>query len=280
MAADPDIKVINASMKRIMTALIVGAGWLFILFSGSFTLFWLTLSLVIGLALFEYFSMLCATRHKDDITYGVLFCILPAVAAYYKTQDAVALALLLSLLLIFARIIFNYGSYNGNGFDTLCRYCFGAIYIGFFATHLILLMTNGGPWSLVLLTAITIATDSAAYYTGSYLGKTKLCPAISPGKTVVGLIGGLIGGTITGISIGLLFLPACSPLVIGLVSLAIAAIGMASDLIESMVKRTTRIKDSGSLLPGHGGILDRIDSLLAAAPVFYYLVHYGFITCH
>lgn len=267
-------------MKRIITALIVGAGWLFILFADSFILFWLTMSLVIALALFEYFSMLCATSHKNDIAFGVLFGILPALAAYHKTVDAVSLAFVAALLLICARIIFNYGNYNGNGFDTLCRYCFGATYVGFFAAHLILLMTIGGPWALVLLTAITIATDSAAYYTGSYLGKTKLCPLISPGKTVAGLIGGLIGGTLTGIIIGLFFLPASSPMVIGLVALIIAAIGMASDLIESMVKRATGIKDSGQVLPGHGGILDRIDSLLAATPIFFYLVHYGIITCN
>ncbi|OGR02114.1 MAG: hypothetical protein A2511_10600 [Deltaproteobacteria bacterium RIFOXYD12_FULL_50_9] len=266
-------------MKRIITALIAGGLWLVVLFSHSFTLFWLTLTLLTALALYEYFAMLCSNSHKEDIVYGVLFGIIPCLAVFYKTPESSAVGLLVSLLLLFGLIIFRYRSYNGQGFDTLCRYCFGNVFIGFFASHIVLIMSKpNGPYWLLLLTGITIASDSAAYYIGSNFGKTKLCPSISPGKTVAGLIGGIAGGAIAGVIIAYIFLPGSFLVTIGLISIGIATISMGSDLIESMIKRATGIKDSGHILPGHGGILDRIDSLLAVAPVFFYLIHYGVLS--
>jgi phosphatidate cytidylyltransferase len=125
------------------------------------------------------------------------------------------------------------------------------------------------PAWLVFLVLLTSAADSAAYFTGKRFGRNKLAPHISPGKTREGLIGGLVATGLLGLAgawwfdvhMGLWFYFVALCLVTALVS-------VAGDLFESLVKREAGVKDSGTLLPGHGGVLDRIDSITAAAPVF------------
>ena len=127
-----------------------------------------------------------------------------------------------------------------------------------------------GAWRMLLLLAIVMSADTAAFFVGSALGRRKLAPAISPGKTVEGLVGGLVGGVLGALAVrwaGLRSLPADHAVWLGL---GAAALGTAGDLAESLVKRWAGVKDSGALFPGHGGMLDRLDSLLFAAPVLYY----------
>ncbi|MDI3340174.1 MAG: phosphatidate cytidylyltransferase [Sphaerobacter sp.] len=122
-----------------------------------------------------------------------------------------------------------------------------------------------------LTLAVTWLTDTAAYLIGRALGKTKLIPAISPGKTRVGAGAGLAAGTLAGVAAAALFgapLPWSAAAGVGLV---LAGVGQLGDLSESLIKRSLGIKDMGHVIPGHGGILDRIDALLFTAPVAYYL---------
>lgn len=129
-----------------------------------------------------------------------------------------------------------------------------------------------GPWRLMFMLFIVFAADVGAYLVGRNYGKRKLAPAVSPGKSIEGAIGGLV--------LVALWAAAAGPYVFQLDSLAqfallivvsvfTAAVSVIGDLTESLFKRLRGLKDSGTLLPGHGGILDRIDSILAAAPVFY-----------
>jgi len=129
---------------------------------------------------------------------------------------------------------------------------------------------------IFLLLAIIFAGDISAYYVGSYLGRHKLNPAISPGKTIEGALGGLAGNLLVG-SIGkFFFLPALSWGPAILFFLAVGLAGQVGDLFESEFKRSSQIKDSGGILPGHGGFLDRIDALLFASPVAYLFKFYIF----
>ena len=114
------------------------------------------------------------------------------------------------------------------------------------------------------------SADSAAYFTGKALGKHKLAPVLSPGKTLEGVAGGLVAAAVVGI---LLFLflgqgSAASLVAAACIALLTALVSVGGDLFESMVKRRAGEKDSGKLLPGHGGIWDRIDSLISSSPVF------------
>lgn len=149
----------------------------------------------------------------------------------------------------------------------------GAVYLGglggTIAALRIMDPAADGPWRIVLLLAIVMASDTAAYFTGRALGRHKLAPAISPGKTVEGAVGGVVGGVVGALAIrGAGFaLPLGHTIGLGIL---VALLGMAGDLVESLLKRWAGVKDSGRLFPGHGGMLDRLDSLLFGAAVLYY----------
>lgn len=122
-----------------------------------------------------------------------------------------------------------------------------------------------------VLFACTWASDTFAYFIGSAIGSHRLAPTISPNKTVEGIIGSLIGTTLTAIIVGsfLFGFPLTQMATAGVLMAIMATLG---DLVESVIKRFTGIKDSGILIPGHGGVLDRFDSILYTAPVFYYFI--------
>lgn len=130
----------------------------------------------------------------------------------------------------------------------------------------ILQVPGQGPALLLLALAIIWAADIGAYFAGHRWGRLKLAPQVSPGKTLEGVGGGLASAVLTaGLGGTLLGLPVAAMLPLGL---CMAAVSVVGDLTESMFKRSVGIKDSGRLFPGHGGVLDRIDSITAAAPLF------------
>jgi phosphatidate cytidylyltransferase len=128
-----------------------------------------------------------------------------------------------------------------------------------------------GPGALTWLVAVIALSDSAQYYTGRAFGRRKLSPLISPAKTIEGALGGLLVAPIAGAVLAPYFLPV--PLSLAAAAgcaLLLAGFGIAGDLFESLLKRSAGVKDSSNLIPGHGGVLDRIDAYLFAAPVFYF----------
>lgn len=136
---------------------------------------------------------------------------------------------------------------------------------------MLILIRNGpqGPAWIFYLLLVIFAGDTGAYYVGSYLGKHKLCPLVSPKKTIEGALGGITANIVAaGLAQVLLLkgIPWVAAVVLGILA---GAAGQVGDLFESIFKRAANIKDSGNILPGHGGILDRIDALLFAIPVVY-----------
>lgn len=132
------------------------------------------------------------------------------------------------------------------------------------------LRVNFGPEAVLYLLGLVWTADIAAYFVGKQFGQTPLLPVISPGKTAEGLYGAVAGGILLAVAVA--FIKGMDGLIIGdfvVLSLITLLMSVAGDLLESLIKRWANAKDSGGLLPGHGGVLDRIDSLLAAAPVFY-----------
>jgi phosphatidate cytidylyltransferase len=189
------------------------------------------------------------------------------------TGGAVGLAagLAAGFTLIFAWIVFT-GRVDGSAIK-VSGGSFLLLYPVFALGHVILFLdTRAGRNALLFLLLCVWVCDSAAYYTGSTIGRRKLAPAISPNKTVAGAVGGIIGAA--GMSVLLRVIDLVPwPLFFALGNgLAIAVLAQVGDLAESMVKRDAGVKDSGSLIPGHGGMMDRVDALLFTIPVFYYFL--------
>ncbi len=152
----------------------------------------------------------------------------------------------------------------------------GLLYIGWLGAYLISLrdLPDGFWWLFIVIPTISIG-DAGAYFIGSRFGKHKLCPRVSPKKSWEGYIGGIIAGTLGGALLAALWhlrAPAITLQNGMLLSLAITTLSPLGDLGESMLKRNFGIKDSGHLLPGHGGVFDRVDSWLWAAPIGFYII--------
>jgi phosphatidate cytidylyltransferase len=149
------------------------------------------------------------------------------------------------------------------------------VYIALPLAALVQIRLIAGPGAVFLVMLTIMISDTAQYYTGRAFGRRPLAPAISPKKTIEGAIGGFVFGTIALVVIGAFWAPQLgigARLVLGV---AVVALGIAGDLFESFLKRRAGVKDSSALIPGHGGVLDRIDALLFAAPVYYIVLKYA-----
>jgi len=262
-------------MGRIVTGLILAIGWLLLLLVGTYPLFCLVITAGGGVALYEYLRMSSPEVEQKHIHLVLILGIFPLAAASLWGSGAVTSSLFLALLILILVTVVAYPSLD-NGLLFISRLWFGIFYIGFCSAHLILLrsLPQGIYWLLVL-TAITVSSDTGAYYVGRSLGKTKLYPALSPGKTRAGAVGGIIGGMLGGLVVAAILFDGTSLVMVALLSLVLSAIGIVGDLLESLIKRVSGVKDSGQILPGHGGLLDRCDSLLLTAPVLYYVLFWG-----
>ncbi|MBK1648867.1 hypothetical protein CKO36_09705 [Rhabdochromatium marinum] len=126
----------------------------------------------------------------------------------------------------------------------------------------------GGPWMVLFLLMLVWLTDSGAYFAGRRFGRRKLAPRLSPGKTIEGVMGGLLAAGLWSLALLPMAGDWLSWIGLALLCMLTAGISVVGDLVESWLKRRRNLKDSGALLPGHGGVLDRLDSLMAAVPVF------------
>ena len=261
-------------MGRIFTGLILAVGWLLLLFFGTYPLFCFFITACCGVALYEFLHMGLSKSESRHLFFLLIVGMLPLLGTSLWGSSGMISNLFLAFVVI---IIFTVVAYPAldNGLVFLCRQWFGIFYIGFCGAHLILLrsLPDGINWLLVL-TAITVFSDTAAYYVGRKFGTTKLCPALSPGKTRAGAVGGIIGGMFGGFIVAAIVFENANLHMVGGLGLILSAIGIIGDLIESVIKRVSGVKDSGNILPGHGGILDRCDSILLTAPVLYYVLHW------
>jgi len=156
-------------------------------------------------------------------------------------------------------------------FSNLVAFVFGLFYLGLLIVHwgFICTLAHWKFWFFLML-ACTFASDTGGYIFGHWLGKHKLSPRLSPGKTIEGFLGGILMALLGGFLVRLFFWPEISLLYLLVLSALIATIAPLGDLTESLMKRAMGVKDSGKFIPGHGGVLDRVDALLFAGPIVYY----------
>lgn len=228
-----------------------GAPWLF-----SLTFFVLTVA-----ALQEYFAMSCPGDPGRQWC-GILFGSAIGLTVMLIPTPAAALCLGMLLLFLFASTLWSSGSI-AERFNRLGWTLLGGFYIGFLVPQLALLfqLKDGRGWVAFVLVVI-MAGDSSAYFIGKYFGKRKLAPELSPSKTVEGAIAYLIGSVVIGLLARMVLSLPVGPGEIVVLSLVLSVLGQIGDLFESLIKRAFAVKNSGELLPGHGGVLDRLDSLI------------------
>jgi phosphatidate cytidylyltransferase len=149
-----------------------------------------------------------------------------------------------------------------------------ALYLGLPIGSLVAVGESMGRGALFLLIMTVFVSDTAQYYSGRAFGRRPLAPRVSPKKTVEGAIGGFVFATSLMVVAGESWLPLVSPPGRALLGASVVGAGIAGDLFKSVLKRSAGVKDSSTLIPGHGGILDRIDALLFAGPVYYLALRY------
>ena len=228
----------------------------------------------IALLAYAAFELMRAAEPNAPLTYGLSAAAATALfVAITRTTPQVPLGLLLGVTIAtLALLLWPAARLSA----TLGGWWIGAVlYVGVLGAHFVLARNfiDGRDWLLVLL-AITFATDTGAYACGRLLGRHRLAPAISPNKTVEGAIGGLLAGAAAAIGVPMLLGVATSMPGPVLLAVVVPIAAMAGDLIESALKRGLGVKDMSNLLPGHGGLLDRLDSLLLAGPCLYWIVRW------
>ncbi|MFM1919118.1 MAG: hypothetical protein RLZZ303_752 [Candidatus Hydrogenedentota bacterium] len=225
----------------------------------------------------EYYQLAKAKGHNPEAGVGELACAILACAAWWNNLNLILLVFFITVLVAaWLHIVRGHPS-----MDDLAVTVFGLVYIGLIAAHFTLLQSVEvvGPGLVTMTLAAIALSDTGAYFTGKSIGRHKMAPRVSPGKTWEGSAGGFVWAA-AGMAIiyairvntDTPLLPDWTLLRYVVVGLVLAMAGQVGDLVESMLKRDAGVKDSGAILPGHGGVLDRCDGFLFAAPVMYYLL--------
>lgn len=147
-----------------------------------------------------------------------------------------------------------------------------ALYLGLPLGSLVAVHRSFGRDAVLLLIATIVVSDTLQYYSGRLAGRRLLAASISPKKTIEGAVGGLVGGVAAMTMVGRWWMPSAGAVTLAIIGAVLVAAGIAGDLFESLIKRSAGAKDSSRLIPGHGGVLDRLDALLFAAPVYYVIL--------
>ena len=266
--------------KRFLTGLIVGILSLLAVLLGGIWLAAVVGVLVVLLSR-EYNEILKHKGFLPSFKIMVISSLLFGIVAYNRAFEFVPLVLIITVFSSLMWVLFRGKQpYIANVATTI----FGALYCGWFPIHLLMLRhigetssgsgiqyPIGAAFCVIMLFAVSV-TDIFCYFIGCRFGKHKLAPVISPNKTIEGSIGGTVMCLIVTVILGMLLgLAWYHALILGILIAAFAQIG---DLCESMIKRDAGVKDSSNILPGHGGVMDRVDSYLLTFVVLYYYAQY------
>ncbi|MFN7927085.1 MAG: phosphatidate cytidylyltransferase [Blastocatellia bacterium] len=233
------------------------------------------MAIVAVLALLEYKNIAAQVGAQVGIMQSVLAALGVLAGFYWQQPEWIMLSLALLVIVELSVQLFTTKDLT-KALPNAAGTIFGVAYIALLGGYLLALrvapeQANSLPAKLIsLFFLIVFAGDTGAYYTGRTLGKHKLAPSISPGKTVEGLLGGLLANVLAVVIARYTFFPELSLISAIPLSLLMGGLGVIGDLCESMLKRGSHVKDAAHLIPGHGGVLDRLDSILFNAPVLYY----------
>lgn len=269
---------------RFLTAAVAVPVILGILYLGPFLAYAALVGAAMVIAALEFFAFTHPGDRTGQYVGTALTAALYAVLVgtrYGETHGFLAILACVSVAPV--ALLFSLGrpSEIPNALNRTAAMVMGPIYIGAAMATLALIRTvgerNQGAGLVVMTLAIAWLSDTFAYFFGKGLGGPKLYPAVSPNKTWSGGVGGVVGSMTAAVVTSLVLVPALPPVPAVVVAAVAGAYGQAGDFCESALKRSAGIKDSGGILPGHGGILDRIDALLFVAPAVYVALRLGWL---
>lgn len=261
--------------KRVFTALVGLPLFILLIFRGSSSLFFFSVLIVALQGQNELYHLLESGEERLQKFLGLLMGALLLIGFY--TEDGRLVAATISLFLILILIFRTFSMRDvAQAAKEIGVTFFGLFYVSYFLGYLILIrgQEHGRSW-IFFLFLVVWAGDTGAYYLGSRFGKHKLFRKISPKKTWEGAVGGLICSLMASAAGRYFFFPEYDLNHMVILGGGLGLIGQIGDLAESLLKRSAGFKDSGAVFPGHGGVLDRFDSILFASPVLYYSVLLG-----
>lgn len=252
----------------VLVAIVVAAAvwaptWVLLVLAGAVTL----------LAVREFGSLAAAAGAPVPpgvtMVAGVAICIAIALAGSLAAPVVMAVVLVQALMAVGA------SQPGGRALPGVAAAVFGPLYVGLPLGALVAVHAAAGPAAALLLIGVIAVSDTAQYYGGRLLGRRPLAPVISPKKTIEGAVAGVVAGAAAFVAAGRWLWPGVPPAFLLVLGLSLVMLGIAGDLFESLLKRSVGVKDSSTLIPGHGGVLDRVDALLFAAPVYYAVLPYA-----
>jgi phosphatidate cytidylyltransferase len=267
-------------MKRILTAAVALPILLFTIWSETPYFFVALAAVAVVLALGEFYNLAAKVGYPTQPALGFVTALL-VIACFVLERSEWIVAVIAALTMTSLGLALAKPDQIKKSLVTVAATVLGVVYVAVLAGCLVgvrmmpdsltqPLTLRLSSKLLLMFFAMVIFADTGAYYTGRLIGRHKLAPRISPGKTIEGAVGGLVAAIAAGPLSRIVFfheIPIVHAVVLGAM---IGLLGPVGDLAESMLKRGANVKDSGTLLPGHGGVLDRVDSLLFCAPLLYY----------
>lgn len=265
-------------LTRILTALVLLPVVFLLIWHPDLEIaFVLLVAALVSIGLLEYHHLAGLGERRPYARVSVVGALFIILSAYIGSLALVNVTLCIALI---AATLSRVRRAQGDLFFSLTAPAFGLLYIAWTGAHIVLLhgLEVRGPALVTLLVCVIAVSDSGAYFTGKSIGRHKLAPVLSPGKTWEGAIGAVIAATLAGGIFYLLrswtplaSLPNYSLVWYLAIGAVLSVVGQLGDLAESILKRAAGEKDSGSVLPGHGGVLDRCDGFLFGAPILYYI---------
>ena len=261
-------------MARILTAIVVLPFFFAALWLGSPIWFSTIVAAGVLLGLYEYYQL----AKSGGQAQGFLAAAVMLAAFYFGRQELLIIVIAALVIVEFLIQLFTRATEEDFGamLPNAAVRVFGVLYVALLGGYIIAIRVIESPIPklaaklLTLFFMVVFAGDTGAYFTGRALGRRKLAPRVSPGKTVEGAIGGLLSNVLAAVIAHYWFFPELKLVHAVPLALVMGFLGITGDLCESMLKRGAKAKDAGQLIPGHGGLLDRLDSMLFNAPLLYY----------
>jgi len=265
-------------LKRVLSAAVLLPAFFLLVQFGTALHFFLLVVLAILIGLYEFYGMAEAGGWRPLTALGMGCGVALSCAAFFEIPAAWLTTALAGVVILVLSSLLVGGTEQKEAVSRGAVTLLGVIYVAGLMSFPALLRTMElGRSYIYYLVLVTWAGDTGAFYVGSTMGKRLLCPSISPRKTMEGSVGGLVCSVLASGLAKLWFWNELGAVEVIVMGLGLGAVGQVGDLCESMLKRSFGVKDTGALIPGHGGLLDRVDSLLFTAPVLYVAALAGWV---